>query len=450
MEEKSDIAVILLDVVMEGDDSGLKVAKYIRENLGNDLVRIILRTGQPGQAPEREVIKNYDINDYKEKTELTSQKLYTAIITAFRSYKDLHNIRRSKRGLQKIIKSSATLFRPELLKRPLEEFISSALFQLSALLEKENNFLSASGFIAENDGDQFYLLGGIERYCAYVNKPVKEVVSDKTYQRLNQARQERENCFFANEYIAYFKSNKGTENIIYLKGEEEFNEFDKNLLEIFSTNIIAAFDHVLMNQEIIKTQKEIILILSEMTETKSKETAQHVRRVAEYSCLLGKKLGLDTDMLDTFKLASYMHDIGKIGISDAILKKSEALTEEEYRVMKRHTEFGYDILKSSKRKILQAAAIIAYQHHERWNGTGYPVGLKGEEIHIFARIVGLIDVFDALSHKRVYKDSWQMERVLELIKKERGRHFDPKIVDVFFENLDEILEIKKKYPDKLK
>ena len=145
-----------------------------------------------------------------------------------------------------------------------------------------------------------------------------------------------------------------------------------------------------------------------------------------------------------------MHDIGKIGISDAILKKPEALTEKEYRIMKRHTEFGYDILKSSKRKILQAAAIIAYQHHERWDGTGYPVGLKGEEIHIFARIVGLIDVFDALSHKRVYKEPWEIKRVLELIKRERGKHFDPKLVDIFFENLDEILAINKKYPDKLK
>ncbi|SNY05440.1 Response regulator c-di-GMP phosphodiesterase, RpfG family, contains REC and HD-GYP domains [Orenia metallireducens] len=450
MEENLDIAVILLDVVMEDDDSGLKVAKYVREDLGNNLVRIILRTGQPGQAPEREVIKNYDINDYKEKTELTSQKLYTAIITAFRSYNDLNAIRRSKLGLQKIIESSATLFRPEFLKKSLQEFIASALFQLSALLKMEKSFLYTSGFAAESDGEQFCLLGGIEQYYGYVNKPVKDVVSKKTYQRLNQVRQRKESCFFGNEYIAYFESNKGTENILYLKGEHDFNDFDKNLLEIFSTNIIAAFDHILMNQEIVETQKEIILILSEMTETRSKETAQHVRRVAEYACFLGEKLGLDTDMLDTLKLASYMHDIGKIGISDAILKKPEALTEKEYRIMKRHTEFGYDILKSSKRKILQAAAIIAYQHHERWDGTGYPVGLKGEEIHIFARIVGLIDVFDALSHKRVYKEPWEIKRVLELIKRERGKHFDPKLVDIFFENLDEILAINKKYPDKLK
>ena len=142
-----------------------------------------------------------------------------------------------------------------------------------------------------------------------------------------------------------------------------------------------------------------------------------------------------------------MHDIGKIGIPDAILNKPGKLNEDEWKIMKTHTQIGYDILKDSKRETLRAAGIVSYTHHEKWDGTGYPLGLKGEDIHIFGRITAVADVFDALGSDRCYKKAWSLENILELFKNEKGKHFDPKLIDIFIENLDEFLAIRDSYKD---
>ncbi len=142
-----------------------------------------------------------------------------------------------------------------------------------------------------------------------------------------------------------------------------------------------------------------------------------------------------------------MHDAGKIGIPDSILNKPGKLTDEEFRIMQNHTSMGYDILKGSQRPILKAAAIVAHEHHEKWNGGGYPRGLAAENIHIYGRIVALADVFDALGSDRCYKAAWPTEKILALVREERGRHFDPSLVDAFFAHLDEFLRIKRDIPD---
>ena len=202
-----------------------------------------------------------------------------------------------------------------------------------------------------------------------------------------------------------------------------------------------------LSDEIINTQKEIIYTMGEIAETRSKETGNHVKRVAEYSKLLALKLGLDEKTADMLKLASPMHDIGKVGIPDNILNKPGKLTFEEFEVMKTHAQLGYEMLKHSQKPILQAAAIVSKEHHEKYNGKGYPLGLIGEEIHIFARITAVADVFDALGSDRVYKKAWEDEKIFELFRSERGEHFDPKIIDLFFNNLDEIFIIRDKFKD---
>ena len=144
---------------------------------------------------------------------------------------------------------------------------------------------------------------------------------------------------------------------------------------------------------------------------------------------------------------SPMHDIGKIAIADEVLKKPARFTPQEFEEMKQHTSFGYEILKNSTKELLRNASIIAYEHHEKWDGTGYPNGLKGEEIHIYSRITAVADVFDALGSDRVYKKAWSDEKVFQLLKDEKGKHFEPKIIDVFFQNLDKILEIRSQFCD---
>ncbi|PZP15076.1 MAG: regulator, partial [Aliarcobacter butzleri] len=202
-----------------------------------------------------------------------------------------------------------------------------------------------------------------------------------------------------------------------------------------------------LHDELEDTQREIIYKLGEIGETRSSETGNHVKRVAEYSRLLAQKVNLSQQDVNRLFIASPMHDIGKIGIPDAILNKPGKLNEDEWKIMKTHTQIGYDILKDSKRETLRAAGIVSYTHHEKWDGTGYPLGLKGEDIHIFGRITAVADVFDALGSDRCYKKAWPLENILELFENEKGKHFDPKLIDIFIENLDEFLAIRDSYKD---
>ena len=199
--------------------------------------------------------------------------------------------------------------------------------------------------------------------------------------------------------------------------------------------------------ELEETQREIIYKLGEVGESRSKETGNHVKRVATYSKLLAQKIGLNEDEVNALFTASPMHDIGKVGIPDEILNKPGKLSDKEWEVMRTHSEIGHEILKNSTRPILKSAAIVSYTHHEKWDGSGYPNKLKGEDIHIFGRITAIADVFDALGSDRCYKKAWPLEKILEFFKNQKGKHFEPKLVEILLDNLDEFLEIRDKYRD---
>ncbi len=202
-----------------------------------------------------------------------------------------------------------------------------------------------------------------------------------------------------------------------------------------------------LHGEITNTQKEIIYTMGEIAETRSKETGNHVKRVAEYSYILAIKAGLSEEEASILKLASPMHDIGKVGIPDNILNKPGKLTFEEFEIMKTHAQLGFEMLRHSKKPILQAASIVSREHHEKYNGLGYPRGLKEKEIHIFARITAVADVFDALGSDRVYKKAWDDEKIFKLFNEEKGKHFDPDIIELFFENINEIYKIRNIFKD---
>ncbi len=215
----------------------------------------------------------------------------------------------------------------------------------------------------------------------------------------------------------------------------------KSLQDQMELKIAQGVEHIQnLNQEITDTQHELILTLGEICETRSHETGQHVKRVADYSYWLARLIGFPE--LELIKLASPMHDIGKVGIPDLILNKPSPLTSEEWEIMKSHSQLGYRMLSVSSRPILKMAAIIAHEHHEKWDGSGYPQGLTGEDIHIAARITAIADVIDALSYARCYKPAWDIANILALLKNERGRHFDPTLIDLLFENLDDLLAIR--------
>ena len=219
---------------------------------------------------------------------------------------------------------------------------------------------------------------------------------------------------------------------------------DENLTLAYFTDITEI---VKLNEEIEETQREIIYAMGEIGETRSKETGNHVKRVALYSKELALLYGLQLKEADILHMASPMHDIGKVGIPDAILNAPRKLTKEEFVVMKTHAQLGYDMLKHSNKPILKAAAIVAGEHHEKWDGSGYPKSLQGEEIHIYGRITAVADVFDALGSERVYKKAWELEKILELFKEQSGRHFDPQLVELFLRNLDTFTAIRDKFKD---
>ena len=221
-------------------------------------------------------------------------------------------------------------------------------------------------------------------------------------------------------------------------------EYDKNGNHI---GYFAIRKDITANKELEEVQKDIIFTMGTIAEFRSKETGEHIKRVAKYSKILALAYGLDEIEASMIELASPMHDIGKIAIPDSILNKPAKLTPEEFEIMKTHASKGYEILNISSRPLLQMAGIIAYSHHEKYDGTGYPQGLKGEDIPLYGRITAIADVFDALSQNRAYKKAWLLDEILEYIKKEEGTYFDPILVDLFFKNLDKILEIKKEYKD---
>ncbi|HEX9062864.1 MAG TPA: HD domain-containing phosphohydrolase, partial [Clostridia bacterium] len=294
--------------------------------------------------------------------------------------------------------------------------------------EGEYNILSAEGEFADQVGNSlFYVIDE----------------KDESYNRLKC-----EGCFFSKRNVAFrFKSEMNPEVIVYIKSMHDFSEMERDLLLVFYSNVSISFSNMDLSNEIESTQKEILYTLGGIAEARSRELGQHVLRVAEYAKIIALGYGLPEDEAELIKQAAPMHDIGKIAILDQILIKPGRLTTDEFEVMKTHSNLGYDLLKNSNRKTLKAAAIIALQHHEKYNGEGYPNGLKGEEIHIYGRIVAVADVFDALGCDRVYKKAWELEKILDYFKQESGKHFDPVLVEILFEKLDLILKVKNTLPD---
>ena len=444
LARESDIALVFLDVVMENEDSGLEVARWMREDLNNTFTRIVLRTGQPGQAPEERVIVNYDINDYKEKTELDRTKLFTTTFAALRAYRDIMKVEDARRvqvnyreGLERVIAASAHIFQ----QRNLKDFASGLLQQVVALLRLEQSMLlrvsGASILAGESDYEILAQIGDIGA----------DMLGPELMAQLDDARSNRISRLQGNTYVGYFPNNSGKASLLVLKGVEEIAEIDAQLLEVFCSGVAIAFDNILLTQEITDTQAELILRLGDVVESRSNEAGNHVRRMSQVCHLLAQASGLPDDETAVLMHAAPMHDIGKIATPDAVLLKPGALTPEEWEIMKQHPTVGLSILDGSTRPILKAAAVIAHQHHEKYDGSGYPQGLKGEAIHKYARIVAVADVFDALSHKRCYKEAWPMEQVVGHLREVAGRHLDPQYVELLIQNIDKAQEINANWPD---
>ncbi len=439
-----DIAVMLLDVVMEHERAGLELVREVRQVLNNRNLRIVLRTGQPGQAPEQEVISNYDINDYKEKTELTAQKLSTTMYAALRGWRDLQIIEANKRGLERVVQASANVFTQQ---KP-HEFACAVLSQLTALLDMRGGALYCKINQPHNaTPEHFVVAAATGDYERYVDHYADQDLPTPVAESLQLAFDGKQHVFRADHYVLHFIDSHHSESLLYVGEAWDLSELDFRLVEVFCTNVSIAFENLHLNQELADAQMETICLLAGAAESRSQETASHVKRVGEVAELLARGSGLSRAESENYRFAAPLHDIGKIGVPDAILNKPGKHTPDESVIMRTHAEIGHRMLSDAKRPLLRLAAEIALSHHENWDGSGYPKGLAGEDIPLSGRITMIADVYDALGSRRCYKTPWPTEKVREFILEQRGTKFDPNLVDLLLDNWEEAELIRARMPD---
>lgn len=439
-----DAAVVLLDVVMESEQAGLDLVRTIRGALGNQFVRIVLRTGQPGQAPEHDVIAAYDINDYKEKTELTAQKLATTLYSALRAYRDMRTIEANRRGLEHVIRASRQVFAHH---QP-QQFASTVLTQLADLVGVESGALCCR--IKHPNGalpEHFQVAAASGDYRRYLARNAEEKLPDHVVQSLRSAYLRKQHVFGDDHYVLHFIDSKSSEALLYVGEAHGLDEVGHRLMQVFCSNVAIAFENLHLNQELFESQLDMVYLLAGAAETRSQETANHVRRVGMLAAMLGRLHGLDEKTCELLNYAAPLHDIGKIGIPDAILNKPGPHTPEETAVMRTHAELGARLLGGSRRPMLRLAADIAISHHEHWDGSGYPRGLAGAAIPIGGRITALADVFDALGSSRCYKEPWPEAEIRSFIASHRGTKFDPELTDLLFANWSSVVALRRELPD---
>ncbi len=445
-EQHNDIAVCLLDVVMETETAGLELVKDIRAN-NNVFTRIVLRTGQPGQAPEEEVIEKYDINDYKEKTELTRTKLTTLMYSCLKTYEFIVNQEKTRVGLEKVLQSTAKIFENPYIK----DFATGVMMQIASLFEFGDDAALVKidhAMAAFEKEHELQVIAGLGDFDPDKNGQAKSAIPQNLLDNIF-SNNSKFNIYHDERYFIASHVGKDKEHyILALSGNlADFTDLQKKLASVFCHNAMIAFENIMLNNEIEEAQWEMVYLLGGAVETRSKETGNHITRVSELSELLALKIGMDSKQAELIKWASPLHDIGKIAIPDAILNKPGKLDADEWEIMKTHADEGYRMLCNSKKKVIQLASLVARDHHEHWNGNGYPNGVSGEAISIEGRITAVADVFDALCSKRCYKDAWTYDQAFDFMKEASGKQFDPEIIDALVVNKDQVLDIYEKFRD---
>lgn len=440
----SDFCMAFVDVVMETDHAGLELVDWIRNDIKNQAIRLVLRTGQAGNAPEAAVIRDFDINDYKEKTDFTSNKMITTVYAGIRAYRDIMTIQHSLDAFKQLISSTHDLLKIHNVKA----FGSAALNHLLTLMNVESSAL----YIARSKIDFDHANNNLILACTgkYIcesdsldSSKIDLLVQNKIKQAfIDKAHYSDEDCF-----VGFYQTAHDSSSVLYIEFDGDAEHFRSNLAELYATNVALILESITRQYEIELTQKELLYIVGEAIENHSQETGSHVHRVALICAMIADKLNLDEQYVQALRLAAPLHDIGKISISDEILHKPGKLNDAEWQVMQTHAEVGAQMLAKSSSSISKLGASLAKYHHENWDGSGYPKGLKGEEIPLEARIMAIADVFDALGSKRCYKQAWSNEQIHAFLSVQKGIKFEPKLVDLVLADFDEFIAVREKFPD---
>ena len=443
LADQGPFALILLDVIMETDDAGLTLARYIREELKDQMVRIILRTGEPGMVPQRQVMRDYEIDDYKEKAELTSERFDATVTASIRTFLGFQSLEQSRQGLMRILDA----IREVESNGNTEALGNRILEQIESVMNRNIRPGMGSILVNREKGEKEHIITGRGDYSDLSYTDLESIGNEKVISLIREGMNNGSTTHDTNHIMTTFLTSNGGRYLAYFEDVREFGDMERYLVELYTSHVNVSLDNKMLNKELIDTQKEIIATLGEVIETRSGETGLHVQRVGELAGLLAEAKGFEPPAREMLMFAAPLHDIGKVGISDLILNKPGKLTPEEYELMKAHARIGYEILKTSNRPVLKTGARICLEHHEWWDGQGYPDGLAGEEISIEARICSIADVLDALRSKRVYKPALNLDESLEIIRQGRGTQFDPELVDLLMKNRTKVEFIYRNLPD---
>jgi CheY-like chemotaxis protein len=482
LQQRRDIAVALVDVVMEDDRAGLDLIGDVRGVFGNRLLRIILRTGQTGLAPELEVIQHFEIDDYRDKTELTSERLAASVITALRAYRTLQTLHQTAEGLESILVAGAVQLgdaapsgdgrlddsvidagsadgleaRPivsttgdvgggsvkEYLRHVVDSFLAlartsdgpSLITDGVAVVETEEGprVAYATGRFVDLFGRD---LATLSSFDPAIGERMATCIARTSFTSTDEAFSMAAQAPSGERFAAYFALDHAPAPHV------------QRLLKVFVDRILLGIENARLAESILAAQRDAMTKLCEAIELRSKETGHHVGRVAAYARAFAKILGMAPKDAELLVAAAPLHDIGKVAIPDAILTKPGRLTDEEREVMKTHAQHGHDLLAGSEGAMLRLAAEIALTHHERHDGTGYPRGLAGSDIPFAGRIMSILDVFDALLSKRAYKEAIPIDRTIEILREESGRGFDPDLLKRFLDEVEVFHDIFLAHPD---
>lgn len=445
LEQTPNFAVIVLDVVMETESAGLDLIDFIRRDLGNTDSRIVLRTGQPGSAPERSVIINYDIDDYKEKSELTAHRLYSLMSMTLRSYRDRMRLSRSKEALEKVLR-----WAPSLLSNPDRSKITvTTLSQISELVQRKTPMAIVEVHLQRTTIDQgkVDVLAALNFDPDWERKSPVDLFNTEELKRIEACAVEGLQVDQDAPIVSGVNVSDRSFVGLFIREQESLLPSERHVLDAIMRRLAATLEDMDLREERTETQDEMMFMLGGAVEERSTEPGNHVRRVSEISVLLGKALDLDIEDLSTLRVAAALHDIGNNSLPDAILHKPSVLTSTEWERVREHPQDGAAILWRAENAQLKSTAVVAAQHHERYDGLGYPDGLAGKEIHIFARIVSVADSIDSLGNSRPYRTPWPLEDVIAYLRQERGHRFDPVVVDAALERIEEIHSVRAAYPD---
>lgn len=483
LRERHDVAVALVDVVMEDDRAGLDLIGDVRGVFGNKLLRIILRTGQTGLAPELEVIQHFEIDDYRDKTELTSERLAASVITALRAYRTLQTLHQTAEGLESILVAGAvqlgdvgagssavaTPARGSTDGRSEADPITSptvvpALEQSGRALEYLRHVIDSFQALARASDGPSLITEGVAlvetpagprvahatgRFEALLGEDLSALVAldPKVGERVGACITRTSFTATDDAFSMAAQAPSGERFAAYFALDHAPEPHVQRLLKVFVDRILLGIENARLTESIVAAQRDAMTKLCEAIELRSKETGHHVGRVAAYARRFAEIVDMSPKEAELLVSAAPLHDIGKVAIPDAILTKPGRLTDDERAVMMTHAQHGHDLLAGSDGAMLRLAAEIALTHHERHDGAGYPRGLSGDQIPLSGRIMSILDVFDALLSKRAYKEAYSIEQTVEVLRSEAGKAFDPDLLATFLDHVDEFHALFESLPD---